>query len=50
MPIAATNFKYSFYADVEFENVNQFQKDMISITPLIENIKVFGIYKNGNVH
>lgn len=50
MPIAGTNFKYSFHADLEFENINQLNKALKSIEPLTENVKILGIYKNGNVH
>ena len=48
MPIAGTNFKYSFHTDLEFEDIKQFAKAIKSIKPLTEAIKVFGIYKNGN--
>ncbi|MBN8838192.1 MAG: prephenate dehydratase [Sphingobacteriia bacterium] len=48
MPIAGTNFKYSFHADLEFENIQQFNKAMDKIQSLIEELTVFGIYKNGN--
>ena len=48
MPIAGTNFKYSFHADMEFENVNQFYEVIETIKPLIAEIKIFGVYKNGN--
>lgn len=48
MPIAGTNFKYSFHADLEFENIQQFHKAMDKIQSLIEELTVFGIYKNGN--
>ena len=50
MPIAGTNFKYSFHADLEFDTVNQLNKALKSIEPLTENVKILGIYKNGNVH
>lgn len=50
MPIAGTNFKYSFHADLEFDNKKQFDKAMKNINSLTEDIKVYGIYKNGNVH
>ncbi len=50
MPIAGTNFKYSFHADLEFDNTKQFDKAMKGIKPLTEDIKVYGIYKNGNNH
>ena len=50
MPIAGTNFKYSFHADLEFDTVNQLNKALKSIEPLTENVRILGIYKNGNVH
>lgn len=50
MPIAGTNFKYSFHADLEFENVKQFEKALKGIQTLTEETKVYGIYKNGNIH
>lgn len=50
MPIAGTNFKYSFHADLEFDHAKQFNKAMTNIEPLTENVRVFGMYKNGNHH
>jgi prephenate dehydratase len=46
-PIAGTNFKYSFHADMEFENVAQFNKILEEIRPLTEQVKIYGVYKNG---
>jgi prephenate dehydratase len=46
-PIAGTNFKYSFHADMEFENVDQFNKVMEVMKPLVAMVKVYGVYKNG---
>ena len=46
-PIAGTNFKYSFYADMEFNNLDQFNKVMEVMKPLVAMIKVYGVYKNG---
>jgi prephenate dehydratase len=48
MPIAGTNFKYSFHADMEFKNVTQFNKVIETMKSLTAAIKIFGIYKNGN--
>lgn len=50
MPIAGTNFKYSFHADLEFDTVKQFDKAMKVIQPLTEEVRVYGVYKNGNNH
>lgn len=46
-PIAGTNFKYSFHADMEFENLHQFNTVLEAIKPLTAQIKVYGAYKNG---
>ncbi|MBC7720750.1 MAG: prephenate dehydratase [Pedobacter sp.] len=48
MPIAGTNFQYSFHADLEFDGINQFEKAIEKIQALTEKITVFGVYKNGN--
>jgi prephenate dehydratase len=48
MPIAGTNFKYSFHADLEFTNAHQFENAVEKIQTLTEKITVFGVYKNGN--
>jgi prephenate dehydratase len=48
MPIAGTNFKYSFHADLEFTNVQQFHNAIEKMQALTEKIAVFGVYKNGN--
>jgi prephenate dehydratase len=46
-PIAGTNFKYSFHADMEFESVSQFTEVLDIIKSITEQVKVYGIYKNG---
>ena len=47
-PIAGTNFKYSFHADMEFDTLGQFDDVMKTIKPITEELKVYGVYKNGN--
>jgi prephenate dehydratase len=47
-PIPGTQWKYSFHADLEFESLEQFQKVKDKISPLTENVRVFGIYKKGH--
>lgn len=47
MPIPGSNFQYSFYADLEFDTKTQFEKALIAIEKLTQNIIVFGVYKNG---
>lgn len=49
MPIPGSNFKYGFYADMEFSSRNQLDKVMQSIASLTNNVKMFGIYKKGKV-
>ena len=49
MPIAGTNFKYSFHADLEFDAINQFEKAIKKIQLLTEKVSIFGVYKNGNL-
>jgi len=48
-PIPGSDFKYSFHADVEFDAVDQFEKVIKKITPITEAIKIYGVYKNGNI-
>lgn len=48
MPIAGTNFQYSFHADLEFADINQFENAIDKMQALTEKITVFGVYKNGN--
>lgn len=49
MPIPGSHFKYGFYADMEFDQLKQFELMMIKITPLTNNLKIFGIYKKGKL-
>jgi len=48
-PIPGSDWKYSFHADMEFEDIEQFNKVIRKIQPLTEEMKVYGIYKKGNV-
>jgi prephenate dehydratase len=47
MPIPGTDFKYSFHADMEFDDRSQFDKMMAKLAKATEDVTVFGIYKNG---
>jgi len=47
MPIAGTNFKYSFHADLEFDNEAVFYKVLEKLNKITDQITVYGIYKNG---
>jgi len=46
-PIPDTDFKYSFHADMEFGNIDQFEKVIEDIKPLTEHLKIYGVYKRG---
>lgn len=46
-PVPGSDWKYSFHADMEFENVAQFNEVLQAIQPHTETIKVYGIYKKG---
>lgn len=49
MPIPGSHFKYGFYADMEFDQIMQFEQMMSKIETLTNNLKVFGIYKKGKL-
>ena len=49
MPIPGSNFKYGFYADMEFDNKMQLDKVLESIASLTNNVKLFGVYKKGKI-
>ena len=49
MPIPGSNFKYSFHADMEFDNAAQFKNVIKKITPLTDGLSVLGVYKNGKL-
>jgi prephenate dehydratase len=46
-PIPGSDFKYSFHADMEFDNKQQFDKVIDSIKPITEALKIYGVYKKG---
>ncbi len=47
MPIPGSDWRYSFHADMEFDTIEQFNKVINIITPLTDDLIVYGIYKNG---
>ena len=49
MPIPGSNFKYSFHADMEFENKDQLKKVLDKLKHITEELTVLGIYKNGKI-
>ena len=46
-PIPGSDFRYSFHADMEFDSVEQFEIIISKIKPLTEQLKIYGVYKNG---
>jgi len=46
-PIPGSDWKYSFHADLEFSNMDQFDKVIKNIKPLTEALRVYGVYKKG---
>ncbi len=47
-PIPGSDFKYSFHADMEFDNLEQFNDVMKAIKPITEHLKIYGVYRRGN--
>jgi prephenate dehydratase len=50
MPIQGSDFKYLFYADLEFESKEQLTKVLASIKIITEELQILGIYKNGKTY
>jgi prephenate dehydratase len=50
MPIPGSDFKYSFHADLEFENATQFTEVIKKVEKATEGLTVLGVYKNGKVN
>lgn len=46
-PIPGSEFRYSFHADMEFENRKEFEKVIKSITPFTDHLRIYGVYKRG---
>ncbi|WP_336517938.1 prephenate dehydratase [Pollutibacter soli] len=49
-PIPGTDFKYSFHADMEFDELNQFQTVINKLKNLTGEIRVLGVYKRGQLN
>lgn len=50
MPIQGSDFKYQFYADLEFDTRTQLNQVLEYITPITEALQILGIYKNGKIN
>jgi prephenate dehydratase len=46
-PIPGSDWKYSFHADMEFENTNEFENVISVIKPAISDLKIYGVYRKG---
>ncbi len=46
-PIPGSDWEYSFHADMEFEDLDQFNRVIGSIRPITAALKVYGVYKKG---
>jgi prephenate dehydratase len=46
-PIPGSDWKYSFHADMEFDTLNQFNEVIESMRPITEELRIYGVYKNG---
>ncbi|MFM6924294.1 MAG: prephenate dehydratase, partial [Ferruginibacter sp.] len=47
MPIPGSHFKYSFHADMELQNEDQFNRLLVKLKSVTDEIAVLGKYKNG---
>lgn len=47
MPIPGSNFKYGFFADMEFDTRKKLDQVLDSVKELTNNIKIFGVYQKG---
>ena len=46
-PIPGSDWKYSFHADMEFDDIEQFETVIENIRSQTEELRVYGIYKKG---
>ncbi len=46
-PIPGSEWEYSFHADMEFEDIGQFERVIEAIRPLTAALKIYGVYKKG---
>ena len=46
-PIPGSEWEYSFHADMEFDDLGQFERVIEAMRPLTAELKIYGIYKKG---
>ena len=49
MPIPGSNFKYGFFADMEFDKPKKLDQVLTAINGLTNSVKIFGIYQKGKM-
>ncbi|MEY3738716.1 MAG: hypothetical protein RL544_1494 [Bacteroidota bacterium] len=49
MPIPGSNFKYGFFADMEFDHRKRFDQVLHAITDLTNSVRIFGVYQKGKM-
>jgi prephenate dehydratase len=49
MPIPGSNFKYGFFADMEFDKPKKLDQVLAAINGLTNSVKIFGIYQKGKM-
>jgi prephenate dehydratase len=47
-PIPGSDWKYSFHADMEFDELSQFHKVIEAMKQVTAHLKIYGVYKKGN--
>jgi len=47
VPIPGSDFLYSFHADMEFENLTQFEDLLQVLKKVTKDLRIFGVYKKG---
>ena len=47
-PIPGSDWKYSFHADMEFDELSQFHKVVDAMKKVTAHLKIYGVYKKGN--
>ncbi len=48
LPVVGEEWQYYMYADLEFDNANEYKKMLTEIEPLTKELKILGEYKQGN--
>jgi prephenate dehydratase len=48
-PIPGSHWKYFFHADLEFDSPEQFDRVLKGLREITQELKVYGIYKRGNI-